>query len=128
MSQTRDAWTAAILKKSKGHKYGAKQKVVDNITFDSTKEANRYVELKHLQSAGRIHALELQPRFSIAINDIPICTYVADFRYQVKDIDEGGFSGRWLVVVEDAKGMKTPEYRLKKKLVEAQYGIQIQEL
>lgn len=31
-------------------------------------------------------------------------------------------------IVEDVKGFKTPVYRLKKKLVEALYGIQIREV
>jgi len=31
-------------------------------------------------------------------------------------------------VVEDVKGVKTPVYRLKKKLVEALHGITIQEI
>jgi hypothetical protein len=33
----------------------------------------------------------------------------------------------WRDVVEDVKGLPTPVYKLKKKLVEAQYGIQIRE-
>jgi len=34
------------------NKYGAKKTVVDNITFDSKKEAARYQELKLLEKAG----------------------------------------------------------------------------
>jgi len=44
--------------------------------------------------------------------------YKADFRYREQS----------RIVVEDVKGMSTVVYRLKKRLVEAQYGIRIQEL
>ena len=108
-------------------KYGAKPQIVDNVRFASQKEARRYSELKLLQAAGEIRELELQPAFPIyAANRFSqqplelICTYKADFRYR---------SGpRGLLVIEDVKGMKTPVYRLKKKFVEAQYGIQITEV
>jgi hypothetical protein len=33
-----------------------------------------------------------------------------------------------MTVVEDVKGFRTPLYRLKKKLIEAQYGIAIIEI
>jgi hypothetical protein len=32
------------------------------------------------------------------------------------------------LITEDSKGMRTPVYRLKKKLVEAQYAIEIREV
>ena len=92
-------------------KYGAVKTVVDGITFDSKAEARRYGELKLLQAAGVIKDLEMQPRYDITINDKFCAFYKADFRY----LQDGAF------VVEDVKGMKTPMYRLKKKLVEALY-------
>lgn len=92
-------------------KYGAVKTVVDGITFDSKAEARRYGELKLLQAAGVIKDLEMQPRYDITINDKFCAFYKADFRY----IQDGE------MVVEDVKGMKTPMYRLKKKLVEALY-------
>lgn len=45
------------------------------------------------------------------------CEYVADFVY----IENGK------TVVEDAKGVKTPEYRIKRKLMLERYGIKIKE-
>ena len=44
-------------------KYRNKKLVVDGITFDSTKEGNRYIDLKILQKEGIISKLEIQPDF-----------------------------------------------------------------
>lgn len=109
-------------------KYAAIRTSVDGIVFASKKEAARYGELKLLEKVNRIRRLELQPKFPIEVRGTKVCTYVADFQYQVFDIDEGGFSGRWRTVVEDVKGIKTAVYRLKKKMVEATYGIRISEV
>jgi hypothetical protein len=104
-------------------KYNAKRTVVDGITFASKKEAKRYGELKLLERGGRILGLELQPAFDLrAKGGGKVGVYRADFAYHEKVV--GGT--RW--VVEDVKGFKTPVYRLKKKHLEAQYGIQITEV
>jgi hypothetical protein len=124
---------ANVARRSKGparakkHKYNAKKTEVDGIIFDSKKEAARYQELKLAEKAGLISGLELQPKFSIDINGIHICNYFADFRYQ--DRVEERFSGlKSIVVVEDVKGVKTPVYKLKKKLVKAIHGFDIVEV
>ena len=44
-------------------KYGARKTIVDGITFDSKKEANRYRELKLLEDAGEIEKLKMQVAF-----------------------------------------------------------------
>jgi hypothetical protein len=93
--------------------------VVDGIKFASKKEAKRYGELKMLERAGEIFDLQLQPRFGLIVERKKICTYVGDFQYVTKD-------GR--PVVEDAKGFKTPEYKLKAKLFEAVIGFPIREV
>ena len=108
----------------RGHKYHAIPTSVDGIRFDSRKEARRYQDLKLLVRAGEISDLELQPRFilssvSHAGGSERIATYVADFQYL--DTTNGE------VVVEDVKGMLTPMYRMKKRWVQAQYGITIRE-
>ena len=105
----------------KPHKYHAQKTVVDGITFDSRKEARRYGELKALEKAAEIINLELQPRYEL----IPkqkgerACVYIGDFRYKTWG-DE--------IVVEDCKGMKTPVYRIKKKLMLHVHGIRIIEI
>lgn len=98
-------------------KYRSVKTLVDGIVFASKKEAMRYLELKFLARAGEITDLELQPAFPIKIAGQKICVYKADFSYQ-----QCGER-----VVEDVKGVKTPVYRLKKKLVEAYYNIKILE-
>ncbi len=101
-------------------KYGNIKTVIDGITFDSRKEAARFCELKLLQRAGKIDGLTCQVPFEVRLNGEKICVYVADFRYL--DLETTGY------VIEDVKGMRTPVYKLKKRLVEAQYGIVITEI
>lgn len=100
------------------NKFNARKTVVDGITFASAKEAKRYGELKLLEKAGAVRNLEIQPKFPIAINGIHCFNYIADFAY---------FDGEKRVI-EDAKGVKTPIYRLKAKCVRAMYGIEIREI
>ena len=99
-------------------KYHAVPETVGGIRFASKKEARRASELKLLERAGQIRNLELQPRYDIVVNGINCGFYKADFRY---------FEGN-KAVVEDAKGFKTQVYSLKKRLVEALYGITITEV
>ena len=101
------------------NKYRAKKTVVDGITFDSRKEEKRY---EVLRDSPLIGSLELQPKYDLLVTDpngntVKVGYYKADFRY-IED-------GNW--IVEDVKGVKTPIYRLKKKMVEATYGIEIKE-
>ena len=99
-------------------KYGAIKTTVDGITFDSKKEARRYMELKHQEATREIFKLELQPKFDLAVNGVKVGVYRGDFRY----LDYDGNT-----IVEDCKGMKTPVYRLKKKLMKAIHNIDILE-
>lgn len=105
-------------------KYNNRKVTVDNIQFDSIKEADRYIELKLLQRAGKIQDLELQPKFElipkykIGGRSVRKMEYVADFKY----IENGK------TVVEDVKGMKTEVYKIKKKLFEFIFNIEITEV
>ena len=101
-------------------KYGNKKVVVDGIKFDSKWESQRYLYIKSLELAGTVKDLELQPKYALAINGHKICNYIADFRYQRQDKN-----GEWYEVVEDAKGVETPEFKLKKKMMKAIHGIEI---
>lgn len=114
-------------------KFGAVRTVVNGITFASKREAGRYQELLALGALGEIRNLELQPRFPIVIRqgffDIPIAVYVADFRYEErKPRDPADWCDVWCDRIEDVKGMPTPVYRLKKKLVEALHAVKIREI
>ena len=101
-------------------KYRAVRTTVNGLEFASQKEARRYQALLLLERAGQIRDLELQPRFPLRVNDLLVCTYVADYKYFDNDAQ--------LFVVEDVKGMKTDVYRIKAKLVKAIYGITITEV
>jgi hypothetical protein len=101
-------------------KYGNVPTVIDGVRFASQREARRYVALKLLQRGGRIADLELQPEFVLAVNGHKVGKYVADFRYL--DLDTGR------QVVEDSKGVRTAVYKLKKKIVFALYGVDVQEV
>lgn len=98
---------------ARGSKYHAKKTVVDGIEFDSAKEAKRYTQLRDMEMAGVIHGLLLQVPFEILPSfecdgvKYRGMKYIADFVY-TRD-------GK--LVVEDCKGFKTAEYKLKKKLM-----------
>lgn len=104
-------------------KYRAKKTVVDGIEFDSAKEAKRYAKLRALEDAGKIQGLRLQvpyeiiPSFECDGVKYRGMKYVADFVYY-RD-------GK--MVVEDVKGCKTPEYRMKRKLMAFINHINIEE-
>lgn len=106
--------------RKKPHKYRAVATEVDGIRFDSKKEAFRYGQLKLLEQAGLIAHLEVHPRYPLTVNGLKVGTYVADFRYAKTDTGE--------LIVEDVKGVRTPVYRLKKKLVRAIFGFEIREV
>lgn len=110
------------------HKYGVADKERRTyvsgstvIVFDSRDEMIRYSELDLEQRAGVISELELQVPYAIVMNGHLCGTYFADFRYK-------GVDGRIFIEDVKSKGTRTREYRLKKKLVEAQYGIRIVEV
>lgn len=87
-------------------------RTIDNIIFDSKAEMTRYIHLKHLQKKGLIKELETQPlfilqdKFRIGKDAIRQITYKADFKYIEND----------RIVIEDVKGLLTPEYKLKKRI------------
>lgn len=96
---------------------------MDGVTFDSKREANRYLVLKGMEEDGLIENLrrqvryELVPAFDVDDRHYRPVYYVADFVY-VEDGKE---------VVEDVKGMRTDVYRLKSKLFARRYGMSIKE-
>lgn len=111
----------------KRSKYGAVKTVVDGLKFDSRKEAQRWSELLLLQKSGAISGLLRQVPYPFYYPVDPrlgpkVFTYIADFVYDTAD-------GK--VIVEDVKSAMTrklPLYRLKKKLIEAQWKFEITEV
>jgi hypothetical protein len=105
-------------------KYHAQPTTLDGIRFASKKEARRWSELCLLQKAKAITDLERQVKYDLVVNDVRICAYVADFTYWELSRAAGDAP---VFIVEDAKGVRTPEYRLKCKLMFAVHGITIRE-
>lgn len=109
----------------KRRKYRNEPTEIDGHRFDSKREAARYMVLKLEQAAGAISGLELQPKFPMHVTGpdgvrVEVAVYISDFRY--------GRDGQ--TIIEDAKSpaTRTPLYLLKKKIVEAEYGITITEV
>ena len=107
------------------HKYNAVRTWRHGHWFASKAEARRYTELLLLESAGEITDIELQPTYPLMTPTpdgslVSTAKYIADFRY--RDIPSGE------TVVEDVKGVRTQIYKLKKRWVEAQYGLKIVEI
>jgi hypothetical protein len=123
---------------------------VDGIDFDSQREANRYIELKMLERAGKITDLKLQVMYELIpaiYENIPtgeiyvsgkkkgqpktkrVCIekavkYIADFQY-IKDGE---------IIVEDSKGFRKTDsatykvFVLKRKLMLWRFGIRVREV
>lgn len=121
---------------ARASKYGAQKKQYNGMTFDSARELRRWQELELMQRGGMIADLQRQVKFVL----IPAqrepdtigkrggvhkgkliekeVAYYADFVYT-----ENGAQ-----VVEDAKGMRTPEYVIKRKLMLYMHGIRVREV
>jgi hypothetical protein len=104
----------------KPSKYRNRKTTVDGITFDSAHEAKCWMQLQIREKAGEIRDLRRQGKFPLMVNGAFVGFYVSDFDYY--DVAKN------TRVVADAKGMKTPIYQLKKKLMQAIHGIEILEL
>ena len=124
------------------NKYGAK-KITDPETgyvFDSKKEYRRWQELRLMEKAGQIQNLQRQVKYILIpaqyeryeryskktgkrLQDGVRCIereagYIADFVYEK--------AGK--TVVEDTKGFRTADYKIKRKLMLHVHGIKIQEV
>ena len=104
------------------NKYHARKTTVDGITFDSKHEAEVWCELKLMERAGIIRDLKRQVKFELIpkTDKYRAMHYVADFQYYDRE------ENHW--VVADAKGVRTKDYLIKKKLLYWQYGIDIREV
>lgn len=117
-------------------KYRAEKIDILGMQFDSKREAKRYFELRLLEQAGEISNLQRQVKYDLIPQQVEhtqqnterkakyrvierACVYIADFVY----VDKQGNT-----IVEDAKGVRTEVYKLKKKLMLYFYGIKIQEV
>jgi hypothetical protein len=123
-------------------KYHSKKTTAsDGKVFDSKREAGRYEQLRLLEKAGEITNLRLQVPFELIPAQYETyerygkrgqrlkdgvsllekgVEYIADFVY--KDAKTG------VEYVEDAKGVRTKEYIIKRKLMLYVHGIKIREI
>jgi hypothetical protein len=92
------------------NKYGAKKMQVGEVTFDSKKEAQRYMELQLLERAGEISNLRRQVKIELMGQHRPLYTrtgrkmrLTADYAYT-----DGGVE-----VFEDAKGCWTRDFEVR---------------
>ena len=128
MFRMTEAELAAI--KQKNAKLGAnfkpsKYKNQKTNGFDSKRESKRYDQLRAMQAVGEISELQTQVKYvlipsqrrSDGVAERPV-TYIADFTYW-RDHE---------FVVEDAKGFKTPDYVIKRKLLLKVHGITVMEV
>ena len=120
--------------------YNIKTKTTDGLVFDSHREALRWEHLLLLQKAGEISDLQRQVNYELLPNQYETyerfgkdgkrlkdgtrlverkVEYIADFVYTTR-------SGE--TIVEDAKGIKTKDYIIKRKLMYAVHGIKIKEV
>jgi hypothetical protein len=94
----------------------------DGIGFDSTSEAKRYDILRLRELAGEIvpGSIERQVRFPLVVNGVHVAFYVADFVY----VTSSDFARH----VEDVKGLRLDVYRIKRALMKACHGVEIEEI
>ena len=97
-------------------KFGSLKAMVNDIVFDSVMEARYYVHLLHEKSSKLVTNINLQVKFELMPQYIDECgktvkpiTYVADFTY----ID----TATKKVHIVDVKGVETPEFKIKWKLL-----------
>ena len=114
----REAWTRYVDGgEAKVNKYSAERAG----HYASKHEAEAACKYAALSRAGIITELEEQARITLVPGDGKLrpVVYVADFRYRDRD-------GNLHIV--DAKGFKTPVYRLKKRLAALLLNLQIEEV
>lgn len=90
--------------------------------FDSAGERNRFFYLQEAQKIGHIRNLRCQVKFSLDVNGLHICEYIADFVY------ERLFEGKTVyTVVEDFKGgyRLPPDWPIKQKLMRAIHQVDV---
>lgn len=85
--------------------------ILDHLTFDSLREAQKYSQRVWLLAQNIISDLIVHPRFELRVDGQKVCSYVGDFRYTHKDKK----------IVEDIKGVETPVFKLKAKLFRILY-------
>lgn len=107
------------------NKYRNRVCYVKGKRLDSQREGKAYLGLLWQLEKGEITDLqrqvkfELQPHYKMNGKTIRAITYIADFTYYDAE-------GKFHVI--DVKGFRTEVYKIKKKLFEFKYNIEIEEI
>lgn len=119
---------AAALAEAKKHhthaagrnKFNAQKTSYNGVLYDSKKEAEYAAKFDVLRKAAgkdKVVKVERQVPFSFDHNGVHICKYILDFKLTMGD-------GR--IRYLDIKGFETREFSIKRKLLKAFYGIEIE--
>ena len=101
----------------KKSKFNNIKTVIDGITFDSKREAKRYSELKILERCNIISDLKLQVSYVLipaqkgGLRNELALKYIADFTYFDNELNKQ--------IILDVKGVKTPIYIAKRKMMKS---------
>lgn len=113
------AWHPKRLKKCDAGFVGNQVCGGELLCMDSKAEAKRYAELRLMERYNDIGPIEVHPRFPCVVNDVLVCTYIADFAYVDRESKR---------VIEDVKGNKDftdSASALRRKFAEALHGFKV---
>ena len=129
---------AQLTAPKKPNKYRNRKTEVNGITFDSKREADRYLQLFWQLQRGEIRNLRLQAEFTLqeAFRDemgrkVEAIRYRADFAYERETAPDCYGTTHWVRVVEDVKSEATRKdkvYQIKRKMLKDKFNIDIEEV
>lgn len=90
------------------NKYGARKVTRGGKTYHSALEADDALWLQTLERDGELSELKEQVRFRIIVNGQHVVDSIVDFQFV--------YNGK--TIWYETKGFPTPEYRIKRKLIE----------
>lgn len=109
------------------NKYHNKKVIYKGIKFDSIKERDWYMVLENYVRNGRIKELkrqvsfELIPTYKINNRTVRKMQYIADFTYITTNDNK-----LHIVDIKGSKNTITEAFKIKKKLFEYKYGVEIE--
>lgn len=118
-SINQDVIAAVEGEKPKRSKYGNEKTEVCGELFDSKREAEDYKILLLRQKAGEIGLIRRQVDYELNLGGTHSLIYRADFVYIETATGE--------TMVQDSKGMRTKDYKKKRRLMKKVHGIIIKE-
>ena len=102
----------------KKNKYGAHKTEADGFVFDSKKESVQWLKFRRMEEAGVIRNLKRQTELPFILKGKKMFVYKPDMEY---DDD----TGHHYVDVKSPATI-TPVFKLKKRIIETEYGITIE--